>query len=253
MANIELNSVCVEFPIYNMNARSIKNQFLRLTTGGKVMENANKHIVVKALDEINLRLEHGDRVALIGHNGAGKSTLLKLLAGIYEPTTGHVMTQGHVSPMLDMMQGMEAESTGRENIIMRGILLGLTRRQIQEKMDEIADFTDLGDYLSVPMRTYSSGMQLRLAFAIATSIDPEILLIDEILGVGDANFLEKAQKKMASLMDRSSIVVLASHSGAILKEFCNKGLIMEGGRIKFYGTVDDALSIYAEKGHTQVQ
>lgn len=247
MAYIKLNHVSVEFPIYHGNARSIKNKFIRFTTGGRVLSDANEQIVVQALDDIDLEIVHGDRVGLVGHNGAGKSTLLRLLAKIYEPTHGEIEIQGHISPLLNIMQGIEAECTGYENIIMRGICLGLTRKQILQKIDEIADFTGLGSYLSVPTRTYSSGMQIRLAFGIATSIMPEILLIDEVFGAGDADFTEKARNKMIELLDQSSIVVFASHSNELIQEFCNKAILMDGGKAMMFGEVNEVLRVYGNK------
>ena len=244
MARIDLRNVSVEFPIYNVNARSFKKKFLRLATGGVVVEDANHHIVVKALKNINLTLQHGDRLGLIGHNGAGKSTMLRLLAGVYEPTNGDMRTDGHVSAMLDIMQGIETEFTGYENILQRGLLLGLTRREIKSKVKDIAELTGLGDYLSMPMRTYSSGMMIRLAFSISASIKPDILLLDEIFNAVDADFLETARRRMANLLTESSIVVMASHSDDLIKEFCNKALLMEGGQIKYLGDPEEALAIY---------
>lgn len=252
MASIDIRSVNIEFPVYNINARSFKKRFLRLATGGAVMEDANKHIVVNALHDINLSIEHGDRVGLIGHNGAGKSTFLRLLAGIYEPTYGNILINGRVSCLLDIMQGIEAEFTGHENIIMRGTLLGLSRKQINEKINEISEFTGLGDYLSMPIRTYSSGMQVRLAFAVSAAISPEILLIDEVLGVGDASFIEKARQKMSSLLDQSSIVIMASHADESIRQFCNKALLLEGGSVKYFGSVDEAFRIYNKKPTVQI-
>jgi ABC-type polysaccharide/polyol phosphate transport system ATPase subunit len=249
MARIELNSVSVEFPVYNVNSRSFKKRFLRLATGGSVLADANKHVVVSALQNVTLNIEHGDRVGIIGHNGAGKSTILRLLANIYEPTRGDILIEGKVSSLLDLMQGIEGEFTGYENIVLRGTLMGLTRAEIKEKTDDIANFTGLGDYLSMPTRTYSSGMMVRLAFAISASIHPEILLIDEIFGAGDAGFIEKAQQRMVSLLDRSSIVIMASHADDIIKKFCTKALLLEGGQVKFFGDVDTALELY-QAGYT---
>jgi ABC-2 type transport system ATP-binding protein len=246
MARIDLRSVFVEFPVYNVNARSFKKHFLRLATGGAVMEDANKHVIVSALRDVTVTFEHGDRIGLIGHNGAGKSTLLRLLAGIYEPTHGDLRVEGHVSALLDIMQGIEAEFTGYENIIMRGTLLGLSRKEIDKKIKEIAEFTGLGDYLSMPTRTYSSGMQVRLAFAVSAAISPEILLIDEIFGVVDASFIEKAKHKMTSLVNQSSIVILANHSDESIKSFCNKALLLEGGTVRYFGPIDEAFRLYEE-------
>lgn len=244
MARIVLQNVSVEFPIYNVNARSFKKNFLRLATGGSVSHDANKHVVVKSLNEISLNIKHGDRVGLIGHNGSGKSTLLKLLSRIYEPTQGNILIDGNVSPMLDLTCGIESEFTGNENIMMRGTILGRSRTQIRQQMDEISDFTGLGDYLSMPVRTYSSGMLVRLGFAISTSIKPDILLIDEVFGAGDADFMKRARQRMINLLDQSSIVVIATHANELIKEFCNKALLLEGGRIKFFGDVDEAIALY---------
>jgi len=247
MAHIRIKNASVEFPIYHANARSIKNQFIRISTGGKVMSDASQHLVVKALDNISVNIEHGDRVGLVGHNGAGKSTLLKLMADIYEPTRGTIDRDGKVSPLLNIMQGIETESTGYENIVMRGICLGLTRKQIKAKVDEIAEFTGLGSYLAMPTRTYSSGMQIRLAFGIATSIEPEILLIDEVFGAGDADFMQKARNKMVELLSQSSIVVFASHANDLIAEFCNKAILMDGGKVIAFGKVNEILELYQKQ------
>ncbi len=247
MARIDLHAISIEFPVYNVQARSFKKNFLRLATGGKVLKDVNEHIMVSALNNINLTLQHSDRVALIGHNGAGKSTLLRLLAKIYEPTRGNLRIEGNVSPMLDLMQGIEVELTGYDNILIRGTLLGLSKTQINKQIDDIAELTGLGDYLAMPTRTYSSGMMVRLAFAITTSIQPEILLIDEIFGAGDADFMTKAKQRMTQLLDQSSIVVMANHAEDTIREFCNKGLVLEGGNIKYFGPVADALAFYHQK------
>ena len=251
MARIELQHVSVEFPLYEFSARSLKKQFLRLTTGGQVNQDANKHVVVNALNNVSLVFEHGDRVGLIGHNGAGKSTLLRLLAGIYEPTRGEINIDGRVCPMLDLMLGIEADLTGYENIVMRGIILGLTRKEILARVKEISDFTGLGDYLAMPIRTYSSGMMVRLAFAISASIVPDILIIDEIFGTADAAFMEQARQKMVTLLDQSSVVVMATHAEDLIKEFCNKCVLMEAGQIKFIGNTTEALELYYKTLHVK--
>jgi homopolymeric O-antigen transport system ATP-binding protein len=244
MAKIDIESVSIEFPVYNVNARSFKKHFLHLATGGKVVEDAREHVVVKALNNINLTIHHGDHVGLIGHNGSGKSTFLRLLANIYEPTHGSIKTDGHISPMLALSPGIEPELTGYENILLRGTLLGLSKQQIKKQMNEIAELTGLGDYLSMPIRTYSSGMLVRLAFAISSSIKPDILVIDEIFGAGDASFMVKAREKMASLLKQSSIVVMATHSDELIKEFCNKAILLESGKVKFFGSPKEALELY---------
>lgn len=244
MARIDLRNISVEFPVYNVSSRSFKKNFLRLATGGNVSQDANDHYVIRSLNDISLSIAHGDRVGLIGHNGSGKSTLLRLLSRIYEPTSGKLRIEGNVSPLLDIMQGIEQEFTGYENIFIRGTILNIPRQQIKKQIQEITELTGLGDYLSMPVRTYSSGMKVRLAFAISTSIMPDILLIDEVFGAGDADFMAKARERMVSLVTQSNIVVIATHSDGLIKEFCNKALLLEGGRIKFFGPVDQALETY---------
>jgi ABC-type polysaccharide/polyol phosphate transport system ATPase subunit len=247
MASIDLNNVSVEFPVYNVNARSFKKKFLRIATGGSVVGDDKNHVVVKALKDISFALKEGDRVGLIGHNGSGKSTLLRLLSRIYEPSSGDLHIDGNVSPLLNILHGIETEFTGKENIVIRGTILGLNRNQIEEKIEEISEFSDLGDYLSMPIRTYSQGMFVRLAFAISTSIKPDILLIDEVFGAGDFNFMQKARQKMVSLLEQSSIVVMATHADILIKEFCNKCILLEGGTLKFFGDSDQAFKLYHEK------
>ncbi|EKD73395.1 MAG: ABC transporter related protein [uncultured bacterium] len=247
MAMIDLNGVSIIFPVYNVSARSFKKDFLRMATGGSVVEDAKHRVVVHALQNISLSLRDGDRVGLIGHNGAGKSTLLRLLARIYEPALGYAKIEGRVSPMLDITHSMEDEFTGRENIAVRGAIFGLTHQEIQEKIAEIADFSGLGDYLSMPMRTYSSGMFVRLAFAIASCIEPDILLIDEVFGAGDADFMEKARKKMVTLLNQSNIVVMANHADDVIRQFCNKAVYLEGGQVKYFGDVNTAFELYKEE------
>ena len=246
MAYIHLDKVSVEFPVYNVNALSFKKNFIRMATGGRVMQDANERVIVRSINEVSLQIHHGDRVGLIGHNGAGKSTFLRLLAGIYEPSSGDIHIEGKVSSMLDLMYGIEAECTGYENIYNRGLLLGLTKKQVNENMAEIAEFSSLGDYLNMPVRTYSSGMMVRLAFAISASIQPDILLIDEVFGAGDANFMEKARMKMVSLLNSSRIVVFASHAPQLIREFCNKVLVLDAGQVAYFGPIEEAQSLYPE-------
>jgi ABC-type polysaccharide/polyol phosphate transport system ATPase subunit len=246
-SSIKLNAVSVDFPIYGMGTRSFKKQLLRLGTGGKLNSPENQIVTVKALDNISLEIEHGDRVGLIGHNGSGKSTLLRVISRIYEPTSGYCKISGKVSALLDVMCGMDPESTGYENIKLRGIINGLTLKKIQAKKQEIADFTDLGDYLSLPVRTYSTGMQLRLAFAIATSILPEVLVLDEVVGTGDAAFKEKAKMRFDAMVKASHIVVLASHDVELIEKFCNKVLWLDGGKVRFFGGAGEGLSLYRSK------
>jgi homopolymeric O-antigen transport system ATP-binding protein len=247
MARIDLKNISIEFPVYNINARSFKKKFLRLATGGNVSKDANRHIVIRSLNNISLSIQHGDRVGLIGHNGSGKSTFLRLLAGIYEPSFGQIRIEGTVSPLLDLMSGIEIEFTGYENIMMRGTVLGISRQGIKQRITEIAELTGLGDYLAMPVRTYSMGMMVRLAFAISTCIQPDILVIDEVFGAGDADFMQKARDKMITLLHQSSIVVIATHADELIREFCNKILLLESGNIKYFGDVQEGLQLYHGK------
>lgn len=247
MNTITLQNVSVEFPIYHMNARSLKKQFLRsLMTGGKFSKTQENTFNVRALDNISLHLEHGDRVGLIGPNGAGKSTFLRVLAGIYEPTHGTLQINGNVFPLLDIAVGINAEATGYENIMVQGAVLGLSRREMRANLKEIVEYTGLGDYLFLPVHTYSAGMRLRLAFSVATSIVPEILIMDEVINVGDAAFLKKAKARMDKLIAESGIVVLASHSTEILEDMCNKVLFLKSGKIEYFGPVKEGIALYEQ-------
>jgi ABC-2 type transport system ATP-binding protein len=244
MASIALTNVSVHFPIYNATGRSLKKQFVRATTGGLVVSDAGR-VVVNALRSVNLRMEHGDRVGIVGHNGAGKTTLLRVLAGVYEPLFGSVQISGRVIPLFDIGFGIDPEATGYDNILLRGILLGIPRTVLTEQVSDVADFTELGDYLHMPVRTYSTGMYLRLAFAISTVIAPDILLLDELLAVGDAHFMVKAERRMAELVDRSGIMVLASHSDELLRRLCDKVVWMHAGEVREFGATDQVLASYA--------
>lgn len=247
MAHIALTDVSLDFPIYGSSSKSLKNSLIRLSTGGIISKSTDDNIItVKALDNINVMLRAGDRVGLIGHNGAGKSSLLRVFAGIYEPTIGVVDICGKVTAVLDVMMGLDHESTGYENIVTRGVLHNLTLGAIKEKQQEIADFTELGGFLSIPVKTYSSGMMLRLAFAIATCIQPEILILDEIVSVGDASFLEKAKARMSNIINTAEVVVIASHDPSIIRTFCSKVIVMDAGKMVFFGDVEDGLRLKAE-------
>lgn len=240
MASIKVDDVSVSFPIYSAASRSLKNAMIAATTGGRIGRD-HRHVVIQALENISLEIGHGDRVALLGHNGAGKTTLLRVLAGIYEPLAGDVTVQGRVTPMFDINLGIDLESTGYENIMLRGLYLGLSRAETLAKMDSVADFTELGEFLKFPVRTYSAGMQARLAFAMATCVEPEILLLDEGIGAGDAAFFEKASRRLDGFIGRAGILVLASHAASVVRRLCNKAIVMEHGRIVWTGDVEEGL------------
>ena len=244
MAAISLQGVSVSFPIYDGASRSLKNRIVTASTGGRISVASGQPRVVQALDDVSFTIEHGDRVALIGHNGAGKTTLLRVLAGIYIPVRGRVRRTGKVAPLFDTGFGMDPEATGYENIRLRALYLGMSKAELAERIEEIADFAQLGSFLDMPLRTYSAGMQTRLAFAVSTSIDPEILLLDEQIGAGDAAFMVKASERLEKLVERSGILVLASHSDDAVIRLCTKALLLEHGRVKFYGPAEEALSLY---------
>ena len=193
---------------------------------------------------MSLKLEHGDRLGMIGHNGAGKSTLLRVLAGVYVPTSGRVVIDGRVSALFNTVPGLDMDDTGFENILTCGLFLGMSKSEILAKTPEIAEFTELGDYLNLPVRTYSAGMITRLGFAIATTIDPEILLLDEGLSAGDARFAQHAEKRVDSLVERSSILVIASHAEAMVRSMCNRAILLESGRVVSAGDVDEVIETY---------
>ena len=232
MAHISIENLTVEFAIFGANSRSLKNQILSQATGGRVMSGARDIVTVRAIDGLNLEIKDGDRIGLVGHNGSGKTTLLRVLAGIYKPSGGALTITGRVGALLDPTAGMDPESTGIENIYLRGYMMGMTRREIAAKLDDIAEFTELGEFLSLPMRTYSAGMFARLAFGVSTAAHNDILLIDEGIGAGDAGFQKKARARIESLFDRTPIVILASHSEELIGEFCNRRVEMEHGVLK---------------------
>ena len=224
-------NLTVEFPIYENSHRSLKKKVLNMTTGGRIGSDAGKNPVVRALDNLSFKIEEGDRIGLVGHNGSGKTTLLRVLTGVYSPVYGKLETNGRIASLLDVSMGLDPDATGFENIYIKGLMDGLSSRLIRSKIDEIADFTELGDYLNLPVKTYSSGMMLRLAFSISTSIEADIIIMDEWLSVGDASFNKKASIRLDALIDNSSILVLASHDPELINNVCNRIIHMEHGKI----------------------
>ena len=244
MIGLQLEGVNVDFPVFSADSRSLKNDLLRKGTGGRIGRDGGNRISVRALEDVSVAFGRGDRVGLVGANGAGKTTLLRVLAGVYQPTSGRVWRQGRVASLFDISLGIDPEATGYENIMMRGLFLGLTPAQVRERSRDIAAFTELGEYLSMPVGTYSSGMQMRLGFAVCTCIDPDILLMDEWIGVGDAAFIEKAEKRLEAFVERAGILVLASHNPDLLARVCSKGLLLASGRIKASGPITEVLDEY---------
>lgn len=247
MASITLTDVSVDIPVFNASNRSLKNNIISAATGGQIRpRNDGGRIVVRAIDGLTLDIQHGTRLALIGHNGAGKSTILRVIAGIYEPTGGSVAVTGAVASMFDLSFGFDADATGWENIVLRGMFLGYSRRGIETKSKEIGEATGLGEFLDMPLRTYSAGMSTRLAFAVSTSITPEILLIDEGIGAGDAAFLAYAKERLKSFIGGAGLLVMASHSNDLLRQWCATGLWMEHGKMKMCGPIEEILAAYEE-------
>lgn len=241
---LRLDNVSVSFPIYHGGSRSLKKAILSRGSAGRIARDANDRITVDALRDVSLSLERGDRLALIGANGAGKTTLLRVMAGIYEPVSGSVQVSGRISPMFDIALGIDGDLSGYDNIRLRGLLLGLSSREIERLLPLIVDFTELGDYLDMPVRTYSSGMMLRLTFAVATCYEPEVLLMDEWILAGDAHFMAKARERVDSFVQKASILVLASHNLEVCRRWCNKAVWMDQGSIKAFGPVDHVVTAY---------
>lgn len=243
MSLVIVDNVRVDFPVYGAQ-RSFRKVLFERATGGLVTREKRDRIVVKALSGINLSLKDGDRLGLVGHNGAGKSTLLKVLAGIYEPVEGRILVDGKITPLFDTLPGLDSDDTGYQNIITAGMIFGMSRQKIEELLPDIEEFSELGEYLGLPVRTYSLGMMTRLGFAFATAMEPGILLMDEGIGAGDARFAERAEKRLKEFMNRSSIIVLASHSEVLIRSICNKAVLMQSGRIVAAGSVDEVFEQY---------
>jgi ABC-type polysaccharide/polyol phosphate transport system ATPase subunit len=235
---IELNGVSLEYPIYSVKAQSLRNAVVNLAVGGKLLRDGQDVVHVKALDNINFRLKEGDRLGIMGHNGAGKTTLLKVLAGVYEPTRGRIDIKGRISSMVDINLGVDGNLTGVENIINMARRRGYTTKQILARIPEIVEFSELGGFINLPFKTYSAGMCARLVFAVATSFEPDILMLDEWIGAGDASFFKKAEEKMNGILAQSRVMVLATHSRALVEKVCNKLLVLNAGTQVYFGDVD---------------
>lgn len=237
--SIKISNASVEIPIFDGETRSIKmhvlNQKSRISRHARILN-------VQALRSINLDLGPGSRLGLLGDNGAGKSTLLRVMAGIYHPTSGSSSTKGRVSSLLDLTLGIDPEASGLDNIFMRGFLLGMSRSEIQNALPSIMEFSGLGDFLSMPVRTYSSGMTLRLAFSVCTSFIPDVLLMDEWLSVGDQGFACRAEERLQEMLKIVPIVVIATHSHELARNICNQAIVLRGGEIVFSGDVDPAIA-----------
>lgn len=241
---VSLDRVSVLFPVYQAGSRSLKKRVLFHGSAGKIGRDANDKVVIEALRDVSLSLAIGDRLALIGPNGAGKTTLLRTIAGIYEPLQGMIRTRGRISPMFDASLGIDTDLSGYDNIRLRALLLGLSPAAIEQHLPDIVEFTELGDYLDMPVRTYSAGMILRLSFAVATCFKPEILLMDEWILAGDAHFMSRAEARVRSFIERASVLVLASHDLELCSRWCTTGIWLDQGHIKATGPVDMVVEQY---------
>lgn len=228
--SIKLDGVSVELPIYNSTARSFRRAIISSAVGGLIKPQGSI-VHIRSLNDVTFSLQDGDRLGVSGHNGAGKTTLLRVLAGAYAPTSGSIQVHGRVVSFIDIMLGMDVEYSGEENVFIRGLLYGLKKSAIQKKLDDIVEFSGLEDFIRLPMRTYSSGMMMRLAFAIATSIEADIVLMDEWLSVGDAEFAKRAEIRLDEYLRNVGILVLASHSMPLLDKHCNKRLELSHGAV----------------------
>ncbi len=239
MAHIKLEKAGVTFPIFNSSSRSVTNSLVSAVTGGRLTADKTGHVSVQALSNIDLDLQSGDRLGIIGDNGSGKSTLLRVLAGIYEPTSGRIERSGTIASLVDIELGISPENTGKENIYLRGQLMGLSKKEIASSFEEIMEFSELGDFINLPVRTYSSGMLLRLAFSVATSTRAEILIMDEWLSIGDGSFAEKAEHRLTNLIDHAEILIIASHSKSLVERTAKNVLRLESGEIMEFGDTQD--------------
>jgi ABC-type polysaccharide/polyol phosphate transport system ATPase subunit len=241
MARIELDKVSLTFRVRQHGRITFKEFLVRQMFRRAV----NPMIEVRALRDVSLRIREGERVGILGANGAGKSTLLKLLAGIYPPSQGRRTVEGRISSLFDLVLGFEPDATGWENIYFRSFLQGETPRSVKAKLPSIAEFSELGDFLNMPLRYYSAGMMVRLAFSIATASDPEILLVDEVLSVGDLSFQAKARQRMREMMNRARLIVTVSHDLESMGEFCETGIWMDRGRVRLSGPIKDVTAAYS--------
>jgi ABC-2 type transport system ATP-binding protein/lipopolysaccharide transport system ATP-binding protein len=258
MLSIVARDLRVEFPIYDTYGRSLRHRlglgrianninrtiYKKLAVGGTINIGSSGRTVITALNGINFEISEGERVAILGHNGSGKTTLLRTMAQVYEPIDGEIHVSGRVTPLFDMQLGMDEDATGIENVWLRGRMLDLSAKQIADSIDDVAEFTELGDYLYMPTRTYSAGMMVRLAFGISTVVTPEILVLDEMIGAGDEAFFRRARVRLDDFIAKTGILILASHSMDMLREWCTKGMLLEHGNIVAFGPINEVIARY---------
>lgn len=244
MGKVVLEDVSVDIPIFNSQTRSLKKTLIGVATGGRINLNSSGKAVVRSLDHVNLRVEEHERIGIVGHNGAGKSTLLRVLSKVYCPTSGKAMIDGRIGSLIDISLGIDPEATGVENIYLRAALLGIDKSRVDAELDDLLEFTQLGEFINMPVRTYSTGMHMRLAFGVSTMISPDILIMDEWLSVGDRDFQIKAEKRLNNLIARSNILFLASHSRSLIEKCCTRVIWLEHGSIKCSGSPTEICDLY---------
>jgi len=240
---MQLQDVTVDLPIYSPRGRSVRMAVLNMAVGGRLSE-AGRTVHVRALDRVSFDVRRGDRIGLLGHNGSGKSTLLKVVSSIYLPTAGEIRSQTRVVPLLDFSLGVDDEMTGVEAIRVGCLLRGVAKNQLKAAIADVCDFTELGAYLNLPIRTYSAGMRARLAFGTATVMRPDAIAIDESISTGDAQFIQKARHRAEQFIGGTTVLFLASHQEDMLRSFCDQGIVLRSGRVEFRGPIDEAIHYY---------
>lgn len=236
--------MCVSFPVLHASNQSIKNKVIGAVTGGKLSKDHDGVTFVEGLKDVSLKIRKGERIGIVGHNGSGKSTLLRVFSGIYTPISGNAQIDGNVTSLINIGLGIDPEATGIENIKLRAAMMGISAKELKGYMNEIIDFSGLGEFIHMPFRTYSSGMQMRLAFSVSTTIKPQILIMDEWLSLGDSEFETRAKSRMNELLNLTEILILASHSKSLLLENCDRLIWLEHGQIKMDGPVDIVADAY---------
>lgn len=232
MTSIILNNLNLDFPVYTQHSRSFKSSVINKVLGGLIEDKIKSGILIKALKNISINIVKGDRVGIVGHNGSGKTSLLRVISGVYKNHSGTIQVNGSIASLIDISLGMDPEATGFENIRLRGVLMGMKVSEIKSIESEIAEFSELGEYLHFPLRSYSTGMQMRLSFAISTTVKAQILIMDEWLSVGDERFQNKTEKRLHELITADSILILASHSKNLIRKTCNRVIRLEHGQLE---------------------
>lgn len=244
MSKIELEQISVDIPIFNSHGRSLKKKVMGIATGGHIGSTDSGMTIVRCIDNLSVSIHEKERVGLVGHNGAGKSSLLRVLGRVYTPTSGKAVIKGQIGSLIDISLGIDSEATGLENIYLRAALLGIPKKLVEKELDNLIEFSELGDFIHLPVRTFSTGMHMRLAFAVSTMIQPDILLMDEWLSVGDQNFQKKAEKRLNNLIERSNILIIASHSRSLIEKCCTRVLWLEHGKLKMDGSPQEVCPKY---------